>query len=413
MKILIVSQYFWPENFRINDLAQGLKEKGHSITVLTGIPNYPEGKFYSGYGIFKTREEFNGISIIRIPIIPRGKGNGLRLIVNYLSYVFFACMLGPFYIRNNFDLIFVPQYSPVTVCLPAILLKKVNNKPLLMWIQDLWPETLEAMGIIKSSFVMKMIHKVVKFIYQHSELILVQSRSFIKSVLLKDIPKNKILYFPNWAEELYRPLILPEDAPERRILPSGFCVMFAGNIGIGQDFGTILDAAEKLKNYSDLHWVVLGDGSMKSWVEKEISKRCLDRTFHLIGRFPLEAMPRFFSLADCLLVTLKKDSIFSFTIPGKIQSYLAVGKPIVAAIDGEGKRVIEESKAGLTGEAEDSNVLATNVLEMYKISVQELVQMGKNGRNYYEMNFERNKLIEELEKSMEQCVSKHKRRMSL
>jgi len=395
--ILIVSQYFWPENFRINDLSLGLMEKGHQVTVLTGIPNYPEGRFFPGYGFFKNnRENYQGVKVIRVPLIPRGNGGGLRLALNYISYAFFASILSPFVCRGKFDLIFVCQLSPVMVGLPALVLKRLKHAPIMFWIQDLWPESLSATGAIKSKKALKVVEKLVRFIYSGCDLILVQSRAFSPSIEKEGVDPCRIAYFPNSAEELYKPVEVELDAPERSMIPAGFCVMFAGNIGAAQDFETILSAAEQLKEYADIHWVIVGDGRMRPWVEAQIDERGLTETVHLLGRHPVELMPRFFSIADVMLVTLKKEYIFSLTIPSKVQSYLACAKPIIAALDGEGARVIEESGAGVTCSAENPQALAEAVLKMYRLTEADLHDIGLRGRRYFEQHFERTVLLERL-----------------
>lgn len=399
MKILIVSQYFWPEDFRINDLALGLKDKGHKITVLTGLPNYPSGSFFPGYGFFrKLRENYEGIEVVRVPLIPRGKGSGVRLALNYFSFVFFACLLSPFCCRRKYDVIFVYEPSPITVGLPALLLKKLKQAPIVFWVQDLWPESLSATGAVKSAWILRLVEGLVKYIYQGCDLILVQSKAFYAPIEKLGVDKARIQYFPNSAEALYKPVVLEHDAAEIAAMPNGFRVMFAGNIGAAQDFGTILGAAEKLKSYPDIHWLILGDGRMLPWVKDQIAKRGLGGTFHLLGRHPVEAMPRYFALADAMLVTLKKEPIFSLTIPAKVQSYLACGKPLIAALDGEGARIVQEAGAGLTPAAENSEDLANSVLEMYRMSPAERLAMGELGKQYFELNFERSILFDRLDK---------------
>lgn len=397
MRILIVSQYFWPENFRINDLAVGLREKGHDITVLAGIPNYPDGRFFPGYGVFKKRtERYHGIRVGRVPLISRGKGGAIRLSLNYLSFALCASVLAPFLCRGEFDLIFVYEPSPITVGLPALLLKKIKSAPVIFWVQDLWPESLSATGAIGSKKVLGIVEKLVRFIYAGCDLILVQSRAFSPSIEKQGVDPCRIAYFPNSAEELYKPVEVEQAAPERKNIPAGFCVMFAGNIGAAQDFDTILSAAGQLKEYNDIHWVIVGDGRMRPWVEAQIEERGLTKTFHLLGRHPVELMPRFFSLADVMLVTLKREYIFSLTIPAKVQSYLACAKPIIAALDGEGAQVIEESGAGVTCSAENPLALAEAVLKMYRLTKPDLHDMGLRGRRYFEQHFERTLLMERL-----------------
>ncbi len=406
MRVLIITNHFWPENFRINDLALGLKDRGHNVSVLTGIPNYPSGKFPSGYGIFKKQsEDFNGIKIVRAPLIPRGNGSGVRLALNYVSYAISACLLAPFVCRGKYDVILVFESSPVTVGLPALVLKKLKGTPIIFWVQDLWPETLSATGVVRSERILGWVGKLVRFIYRGCDQIFVQSKAFSSSVARLAPPSTPIRYFPNTAEDLYRPLKLEGDAPEHAMMPKGFRIMFAGNIGVAQDFGSVLDAAEQLKDYPDIQWVIIGDGRRRSWVEDEVVKKGLQNSVHLLGRHPMETMPRFFSLADALLVTLKKEPIFALTIPSKVQSYLACAKPIIAGLDGEGARVIEESGSGLTCPAEDPEALAETVLRMYQLSAQERAEMGVRGREYFDREFERAMLLNRLEEWMEELVA--------
>ncbi len=407
MHILIVSQYFWPENFRINELSLSLKDKGHQVTVLTGQPNYPEGRFFKGYGsFFQNKEDYSGVKIIRVPVIPRGKGGSLRLIINYFSYVFSAGILGPVLCRKKYDIIFVYEPSPITVGIPAIVMKKIKKAPIMFWVQDLWPETLSAVGSIHSKKILKIVGLLVRFIYFQCDRILIQSKSFRSSVEKYTSDPEKISYFPNSAEKLYQPLKVKSDAPEGRLMPEGFKVLFAGNIGAAQGFSSILDAAEVLKEYKNIHWLILGDGRMRAWVEHEIIKRGLDETFHLLGKHPIETMPRFFSCADILLVTLKKDPIFSLTIPAKLQSYLACGKPVIAALDGAGADVVEESKSGLVCLPDDSKGLAAAVLKMYGRSEEKRKKMGQNGRKFFEAFFESEMLVNKLETWMKEFLEK-------
>ncbi len=403
MHILIISQYFWPENFRINELALSLKNKGHKVTVLTGQPNYPEGRFFKGYGFLKkNREVFNGVQIIRVPIFTRGKGGFFKLFLNYSSFVLSAGILGPVLCRGKYDIIFVYEPSPITVGIPAIVMKKFKKAPIIFWVQDLWPETLPAVGVITSETILQSVGLMVRFIYSQCDRILIQSKSFRASVEKYTSRTEKILYFPNSAEELYQPLKYQVDAPEGELIPTGFKVMFAGNIGVAQGFATILDAADLLKEYNEIHWVILGDGRMRTWIEGEIKRRDLVKTFHLLGKYPIETMPLFFSYSDALLVTLKKDPIFSLTIPAKLQSYLACGKPIIAALDGAGAVVVDESQSGLVCQPDNSNELANAVLKMYNMPEKKREKMGAKGREYFETFFEGKMLVSKLETWMKE-----------
>jgi len=399
VKLLVITQYFWPESFRINDLVSGLKERGHEVRVLTGVPNYPGGKIFTDYSLFKPSKEIykDNIPVFRVPLIPRGKGSKLSLIFNYISFVISACLFGPFRRLGSVDLIFIYEPSPITVCLPALLLKKLKSAPIMFWMQDLWPESLSATGAIRSEKILKMVGILVRLIYRGCDRILIQSRAFIEPVMRQGGEQNRIFYFPNSAEELYEPVKLESNASERAIMPDGFCVTFAGNIGAAQSFETILDAAELLKEQQNVHWVVIGDGRMYPWVADQVKRRKLSRTVHLLGRHPAEMMPRYFALSDALLVTLKKQPIFALTIPSKIQSYLACSRPIIAALDGEGARIVEEANAGVSCPAEEPSKLADAVMSLFRMDRTARDAMGQRGRDYFNHNFERNMLLDRLE----------------
>ena len=409
LSIIIVTQYFWPENFRINDLAEGLKDRGHNVEVLTGIPNYPAGKLFDGYSYLNRRKDyFKGSSVHRVPLVPRGSGGSLRLALNFISFAVSASLLGPLFCRNRYDVILVYEPSPITVGLPAISLKLVQSTPIMFWMQDLWPESLSATGAVQSKSILKLVELMVRAIYKGCDFILAQSKAFIPSIIRLGGNPERIAYYPNSAEALYRPLDVENDAPERELMPNGFLVTFAGNIGAAQDFETILSAAEKLKNTGDIHFVVLGDGRQLPWVTQQVKSRGLQESVHLLGRYPAEAMPRFFALSDALLVTLKKEPIFALTIPSKVQSYLACGKPIVAALDGEGARIVEEAGAGVACPAENPQALSEAILRLYNMPLAKRAKMGDNGRAYFNNNFEREMLIDQLEEWILDLVSRNR-----
>lgn len=394
MRILIVSQYFWPENFRINDFATGLKERGHEVTILTGKPNYPEGQFFERYGFLKCpKETFNDMEIIRVPVIPRFSGKNRYLIINYISFVFFACLIGPFRCRKKYDLIFVYLTSPITAALPAILFKKIKKARLYLWIQDLWPESVSATGAVHSQRILGWIGKLVGWIYNKADHILVSSRSFIDSIGKRVKNKNiEINYFPNSVEALYQPLSPHPDFKIKYQLPTGFLVMFAGNIGYAQDFPMILKAAEKLRHKKDIHFVILGTGRHFPWVNEQVKERKLSNV-HLLGSYPADLMPHFFAEANVLLVSLKNDPVFSLTVPCKIQSYLACRKPIIAALEGQGAYIINEANAGISVPSGNSELLALAIEKMSLCGEEELKKMASKGFDYYLKHFQRENLL--------------------
>jgi colanic acid biosynthesis glycosyl transferase WcaI len=398
LNILIVSQYFWPENFRINDLAQELASRGHNVTVLTGVPNYPGGSIFDDYvenpSLFSL---YGNIDVVRIPHAPRGS-NTLSLILNYISFSLLACLLGPWKLRGRkFDVVFTCQLSPVTIGLPGALMAWIKNAPMAMWVLDLWPDTLKAIGVIKSPSLLAYVGKLVQFIYLRCDLIFAQSKSFIPKIQLLAKHQTPVVYLPSWAEMVFKGEVV-RSAPEVPTKEGAFNLMFAGNIGEAQDFDCILSAAELLKDNSNIRLLIVGDGRMSGWVQDQIKHRGLQDSFLLLGRFPVDRMPEFFAHADAMLVTLADQEIFSMTIPGKLQSYLAAGMPIVAALNGEGAEVIRQADAGLTCPAGDASALAKIVLEMSELSLTHRQAMGNNALRFSEQEFDRNKVIDLLEK---------------
>mgnify|MGYP000162005796 CR=1 FL=1 len=397
MKILIVTQYFWPENFRINDLVEEFGLYGHELTILTGMPNYPKGKIFSKFlnnpSLFN---QFKSSKIIRVPIIPRGKSS-LMLALNYLSYVFSSIILGTWKLRGNeFDIIFVYEPSPVTVGLTAIWFKNLKKAPVIFWTLDLWPESLKAVGAVKSKKILLLIGKIVGFIYNRCDLILAQSNSFINPINKYCKDNIRIEYFPSWSEELQ---VSNEIAPEVEFKNDTFNILFTGNIGEAQDFPSIIDAAECLRS-ENVRWIILGNGRMYSWLQAEIIKRKLQSQVILLGEFPIERMTSFYNHSQALLVSLKSDYFLSLVIPGKVQSYLMSGLPILGMVQGEAKYVINKSASGYTCESGDGIGLSNIVKKMILTSEYDRKTMGEKGKKYAIQEFDRKTLLKKLESWM-------------
>jgi len=395
LKVLLISQYFYPENFKINDLIFSLKERGHQITVLTGKPNYSKTQFFDGYGWKSDDFEFvNKIPVYRANLFSRRNGGALRLFLNYFSFALLAS-LKVRKIKGPFDAIFVYEPSPITVGIPAIFAKKKFNAPIYFWAQDLWPESLVAAGGVKNKFILGFFNSLTKWIYNHSKKVLIQSDGFRGYILNQEIPNDKIIFYPNPTEDFYKPLQGVKDYQEF-FQKEFFNIIFAGNIGEAQSFITIIEAISNTKEFP-VRVIVLGDGRYKETAIDLIKDKGLESHFNFLGSFPPTEMPKFFSHADALLVSLKKDKIFSLTIPAKIQSYLACGKPIIASIDGEGANIVSDAKCGVTSPAEDSIALSNIIKELIALDKSTLVDMGNNGRAYYEKEFDRDYLLEKLE----------------
>ena len=394
MRMLLVSQYFWPETFSINALARSLSDRGVEVTVLTGKPNYPEGKIFTGYAAMGHSEETYGkIRVLRVPLFPRGVKSALRLALNYLSFVFSGFLWGAWMLRGSKpDVVFVYAPSPLLQALPALALARLKGCPMVLWVQDLWPDSLEATGYVRNRLFLSMVRWVVRFIYEHTDLILISSRPFAGSIASL-APKSRIVYYPNSVDSVFR----NPDAGLKPSLPAldeGFSVVFAGNVGAAQAMNVIVEAAVRLLGNREIKFVILGSGSQLEWVSEQVRERGLNN-LHIAGRFPVDAMPHLLSQASVLLVTLADWPIFAATVPNKIQAYMAVGLPIIACMNGEGARLVTEADAGLAVPAEDSVALADAVLRLHGMSEGQRARLGENSRAYYLEHFDHEKLVAE------------------
>lgn len=399
MKILFVCQYFYPEVFRGNDIAFHWAEQGHEVHVVSGIPNYPDGIFHEGYGLFKKRHEIvNGVKVTRLPIFPRGN-NKIMLMLNYFSYLVVAWVWMLVHsIFHKYDRVFVQQLSPVMMSAPGVLYKKLRGVPLFTWVLDLWPESLTAAGGINNKYVLGFFKHFVKSEYKHSDKILISSRSFEKSVLEYGDYKDKIVYFPQWSDGADGALIQPENAP---VIPDGFKLMFAGAIGEAHGFECTMQAALLTKEHKDVKWIIVGDGRRLDWVRAFVKEHGLEETVFTFGRYPSETMPWFFAQADVMLVTLTDDPLFKLYAPAKISSYMAGGKPIVAVLNGEGAEVIRDADCGWTLPAGDAEGFARLAVELSQMDRSTLEAKGRNAAAYYEQHFVKDKCLRKLDELMD------------
>ncbi|MHC8387645.1 glycosyltransferase family 4 protein [Pseudomonas sp. MDT2-39-1] len=399
LRILVVTQYFWPENMRINDLVRDFVNKGHDVTVLTGLPNYPEGKVFGEYkNAPENFKDFHGAEIVRVPLVPRGK-QSIRLVLNYLSFFICASLLGPLKLKHKkFDTVFVYAVSPIMAAVPALVIGKLKKAPVFIWVLDLWPETLRAVGVVKHPKLLALVGRMVSWIYNRTDYLLMQSHGFfenVKKYCTKPIDSDRLLYFPSWAEDDFSTSTAVASGLLTRD-ESVFTILFAGNLGEAQDLPAVLNAAEMLTDKIPVRWVLVGDGRMSGWLSEQVESRGLGNVI-LLGRHPLEAMPALFACADALLVSLKTNDVFEKTIPGKVQAYLASGRPLLGMINGEAARVINESGAGLSCQSGDAEGLAAIALTLAEAEPQRLKLMGMAGREYYETNYSKTILMERLE----------------
>lgn len=390
--ILVVCQYYYPEPFRISDLCEELVKRGHEVMVLTGEPNYPEGERYEGYDHGqRTDETINGVRVHRCFTIPRKSGNMKRLL-NYFSYGVSSTA----YVNSGrcltkggkpFDVVFCNQLSPVMMAESAIAYKKKYGVPLILYCLDIWPESLVAGGVNRGSMIYKVFHKISKRIYRSVDKIIVSSRMFTDYLYEQfGVKKESIIYLPQYAEELFEPLPAKEE--------NGYIdLMFAGNIGGIQSLDTVIEAAKELQD-EKIRFHIVGGGTDLERLQRMVkNKRLSNVVFY--GRKSLEEMPEMYEKADAMLITLKADPVISLTLPGKVQTYMACGKPIIGAVDGETADVINEAGCGYCGPAENSMELVTNIRRF--VFSDERIEMGRKARDFYDKNYQKNEFIREFE----------------
>lgn len=414
--ILIVSQYFYPETFRINDIAEEWVKRGYKITVLTGIPNYPEGRFYDGYDYRHHRKEYwNGIKIIRIPLIPRGKSL-IGLAANYAS---FAASGFIWNIINDIkaDYVFTFEVSPMTQALIGVWYAKKNKIPHYLYVQDLWPENVEAVMGIHSKIIIEPINHMVDYIYKNSKQIFVTSPAFAEAVAGRKVPvaRNKVLYWPQYAEEFYRPLDRVKvykmaekyaDSPVNKIPDDdSFKIVFTGAVGYAQGLAILPKTARILKNMQekaaasgvfenrDIRFVIVGEGRYQKELEEEVKKLGIKNMFIMISRQPAEIIPQILAVCDLAFLSFMETKLFEMTIPAKLQSYMACGMPVLAAAKGETQRVIEEADCGICVEIGNAKSCAYAVRYLMN---QNLRRLGEHGRKYFEIHYNKKILMDKI-----------------
>ncbi len=395
MKILVVCQYYYPEPFRITDICESLVKRGHEVTVLTGLPNYPEGVILQEYRHGNKREEkLNGVNVIRCYEIGRGKSK-IKLFLNYFSYATSAT-LKTLRMKDQYDVVLVNQLSPVMMGIPAIVYKKKFKKKILFYCLDLWPDSLAAGGIKQSSLIYKFFYKISKWIYNSADLLLITSSMFehyFREVL--KLNEVKIKHLPQYAEDLFTVNLEYNSSYSEENKTSNF--VFAGNIGDMQSVETIIRAANELKDIKNILFHIIGDGSRLEDCKK-LSNELNISSIKFHGRRPVEEMPQYYAMADAMLITLKANKTLSLTLPGKVQSYMASGKPIIGAIDGETRLVIEKAACGFICEAENYKALAKLINEFCMSNERE--QMGRNAHNFYLDNYDKETFMNSIENAL-------------
>jgi len=384
LRVLVISHYYWPESFRINQLVEDLIAAGAEVTVLTGHPSYPEGATYPGYDARRTAVERHaaGYDIVRVPVVPRGRGTHLRLALNYLSFVVSAICCGSWLLRRRrFDVLFVYCTTPVIQGYVGLWLKLIKRAKLVLWVQDLWPQALAATGFINSRGLLRLVGGIVKLLYRGSDLVLGQSRAFV-DIIAAQAGRVPVGYLPNPGEH-------PQEASavQAPTLPAKFNVVFAGNLGKAQSLESVVAAAALLRADPDIHITLLGSGSMVARISGEIEALGLTN-ISLGGRLPPQAMPGVYRQASALLLTLVDNKMVGQTVPSKFQSYLGAGVPVIAAVNGEAAEIVSQSGAGISCRAQDPAALAAAIVTLKRMPAAHRAAMGDAARRFFEANYQ-------------------------
>lgn len=402
--ILVISQYFYPEEFRINDICKEWIKRGYEVTVVTGMPNYPEGKFYNGYGWFRrTRDEYEGIHIIRLPIIPRGK-NSIMLALNYASFVV-AGFFWKLFTRVRADKVFIFEVSPMTQALVGVWYAKKRKIPCFIYVQDLWPENVQIVTGINNKHVIHAIDKMVDYIYEKCDKIFATSPSFVKQIEKRESAwkeeASKVVYWPQYAEDFYKPMekkVAKNMATAYGIQEDdSFKIIFTGNVGTAQGLQILTEAATILK-HEKVRFVIVGEGRYLSELCAEISRANISEMFIMIPRQPAQKIPMLLASCDAAFVSFSKNDLWDKTIPAKLQSYMACGMPIIASAQGETKRIINEAECGVCCRIGDAKALSDAILDIMTLDIK---RMGECAKIYYDQHFDKLLLMESMEEFIE------------
>ncbi|MBO1909952.1 glycosyltransferase family 4 protein [Sporosarcina sp. 6E9] len=395
--ILVIAQYFYPEQFRINDICTEWVKRGYKVTVITGIPNYPQGKYYNGYGLFKKRKEiYNGIEVIRIPLIPRGN-NSIMLALNYLSFVVSGFFWKTF-TKLKADYVYIYEVSPMTQALPGVWFAKKRKIPCYLYVTDLWPENVEIITGIKNKYFLNTIGIMVDYIYKNCDRIFTSSKSFISAINQRGVKLEKLEFWPQYAEDFYIPVskeeVVVNDIPQDDV----FNIIFAGNIGTAQGLEILPEVASLLQIESTkVRFNIIGDGRFKNELKRLVNEFDVREMFNFIPKQPATKIPEYMALCDASLISLAKSKVFSITLPAKTQSCLASGLPVIVSADGEIQDVIHEANAGICSDAGDVQMLANNIIELTSMSEEKREKMAINAINYYKNNFDKSNLLDKMD----------------
>ena len=402
-KVLVVTQYFWPEEFRVNELVKKLVSSGCDVDVVTGRPNYPDGTIYEDFiSAAHKYDDYFGAAVFRVKNRPRGKTKA-SLFLNYISFA----LLASIYLFKNlsskrYDSIIAVQLSPIFSVITALIYGKYHKVKVTTWVMDLWPDILSALNLVSNRHIIRLLTFISSRIYRFSDSLLISSEGFRSRLRELGVKDDSIHYFPQWVEDVMESsdISSTQEYKEIEALLNEYShlkkIVFTGNIGECQDLPSVLQAIEILKHRNDFVFLIVGSGREEERVSRLVSDNGLESHVKLLGRFPVEYMPSFYHFADALLLPLSEDPLFEITLPGKTQSYLYAGRPIIGFLDGEGASVLHRSKSAFVCAAGNSNELSDAIEKFCNSSQGELDELGLSARLYAEENFRSERVMDTL-----------------
>ncbi len=398
-RILVVSQHFWPESFRINDICDFLvNDKKCDVDVLCGLPNYPLGKFYDGYSYFKNKKQtHNGLRVRRVFEIPRGNNSNLRIFINYISFPIFSLFHIPCLLTKPYDKILIYQTSPVMMSITGIIIGKLKRVETTICVMDLWPENLFSVLNFKNKLIRKFLTVTSHWYYKKADKLVAMTEKMREKLITVTVKSSdKVVVIPQAAEKIYESEV--HDKVLKKRFEKSFNILFTGNISPAQSFETIIGAAKLLKDdgLDNIKWIIVGDGMSRKWLETEVARKDLTDLFVFEGQHPVADIPKYTGIANVLVGCLSKSDLLEATIPSKVYSYIAAGKPMALAMDGEAQQLINQIRCGFAGPTEDSEALAQNISKIYRSTKTERDAMGERAKSYHFKNLERNLTLNKL-----------------
>ena len=398
MKILVVCQHYWPENFRINDIVKGFLERGAEVDVLCGQPNYPAGEFFEGYDSHTVKEEkHDGVTVYRTFEIKRGNNSNIRIFLNYITFPIAGWFRAGKLMNKGYDRIFIYEISPVYMAIPGLRIGKKRHIPTVMYVLDIWPQNLYSVLDIRNRFLRRILYRTSMKVYEKPDRLITVSekmRQYFSEKLGR--PEDQITVVPQSPEKLYEER---KSNPQlRKKYKGGFNIVFTGNISPAQNFDMVTDAAVILKEegFSDIRFIIVGDGMSANDLRESVEHKGLQDMFFFEGFRPIGEMPEYADIADALLATLKSEGVEDFSIPAKVTSYMASGKPLLIAMEGEINGIVQEAACALTSDPDEPEELSSNIRRLYRMSEEERKEMGERAFAYQQEHFERNKTIDQI-----------------